>query len=76
MICARSQGLNAVTQTAGCGTWTDVFSAHFAGRDVVIVYDCDAAGHKGAMKAAESLIEVAKSVRVMVWPELMGSHDS
>lgn len=72
MICARSMGLNAVTQTAGCGTWPDEFSLEFAGRDVVIVYDCDQAGHRGAMKAAQSLVEVAKSVRVMVWPELMG----
>jgi putative DNA primase/helicase len=75
MICARSQGLNAVTQTAGCGTWTEEFTLLFEGRDVVIVYDCDHAGHRGAMKAAESIAQVAKSVRVMVWPELMGQED-
>lgn len=75
MICARSQGLNAVTQTAGCGTWTEEFTSHFAGRDVVVVYDCDQAGHRGGMKAAESLAEVAKSVRVLVWPEMMGGRD-
>lgn len=76
MICARSQGLNAVTQTAGCGTWTEEFTSCFEGRDVVIAYDCDAAGLRGAMKAAESLAEVAKSVRVIVWPESMGGVDN
>lgn len=75
MIAARSAGLNAVTQTAGCGTWPDEFSEHFAGRDVVICYDADQAGYKGAHKAAESLAQHAKSVRIVVWPELMGKTD-
>jgi len=72
LLCALSQGLNATTQTAGCGTWPDEFSAHFAGRDVIVCYDADQVGFKGAEKAAESLIQHAKSVRVIVWPELMG----
>lgn len=71
LLCALSQGLNAVTQTAGCGTWPEEFSGAFAGRDVVIAYDADGAGWKGAMKAAESLALVAKSVRVIRWPEVM-----
>lgn len=73
MLCALSQGLNAVTQTAGCGTWPDEFSAAMAGRDVVVAYDADGAGCRGAQKAAESLSRHAKSVRVLVWPELMGA---
>jgi putative DNA primase/helicase len=72
-LCALSQGINAVTQTAGCGTWPDEFSQAMAGRDVVICYDADIAGHKGAMKAAASLIKHVKSVRVMIWPDSMGS---
>lgn len=71
-ICALSMGLNAATQTAGCGTWPDEFSEELEGRDVVICYDADQAGHKGALKAAESIAHHAKSVRVIVWPELMG----
>jgi len=70
-ICALSMGLNAVTQTAGCGTWSEEFSAALAGRDVVLCYDADQAGHKGALKTADSLVKVAKSVRVVVWPEMM-----
>ena len=71
-IRALSAGLNAVTQTAGCGTWPDEFSEELRDRDVVICYDADQAGHKGAMKAAEAIALHAKSVRVIVWPELMG----
>lgn len=70
-ICALSQGLNAVTQTAGCGTWSEEFSKAFAGRDVVICYDADEAGHKGSMRTASMLVDHAKSVRVIVWPELL-----
>lgn len=73
-ICALSMGLNAFTQTAGCGTWPDEFSEALKGRDVVICYDADQAGHKGAMKAAQSIAEHAESVRVIVWPEMMGEQ--
>jgi putative DNA primase/helicase len=72
LLCALSQGLNATTQTAGCGTWPDEFSEYFSCRDVVICYDADQAGMKGARKAAESLSKVAKSVRIIIWPEMMG----
>lgn len=72
-LCALSQGLNAVTQTAGCGTWREEFSEKMVGRDVVVCFDADGAGHKGASKAAKSIAEHAKSVRVIRWPELMGA---
>lgn len=72
LVCAVSNGLNAVTQTAGCGTWRDEFSEAMAGRDVVIAYDADKAGHKGAHVAAQSIVMHAKSVRVIQWPEVMG----
>lgn len=73
LLCALSQGLNAVTQTAGCGTWPEEFSAAMAGRDVVISYDADGAGFRGAQKAADSIALQAKSVRVLRWPEIMGA---
>jgi len=75
LMCALSQGLNATTQTAGAGTWPDEFSPEFAGRDVVIAYDADKAGFNGSMKAAKSIAEHAKSVRVITWPEWMGGND-
>lgn len=73
LLCALSQGLGAVTQTAGCKTWPEEFSAPFAGRDVAIAYDADLPGWDGAMKAAQSLAKHAKSVRVLRWPEIMGA---
>lgn len=74
-ICALSHGLNAVTQTAGCGTWREEFSQAMAGRDVVICYDADSPGFKGAHVAADCLVNHAKSVRILVWPELMGAAE-
>ncbi len=75
LLCALSHGLNAVTQTAGAGTWennADDFNPHFSGCDVVIAYDADQAGYKGAMKAAKSLANAGTaSVRVISWPEWM-----
>lgn len=72
LICALSHGLNAVTQTAGCGTWRDEFSESMDGRDVVIAYDADKPGFKGALQAAQAIAAQAKSVRVIRWPEMMG----
>ncbi|MCF6178573.1 MAG: CHC2 zinc finger domain-containing protein [Geopsychrobacter sp.] len=74
LLCALSQGLNAVTQTAGAGTWLESFSRAMADRDVVIAYDADGTGHKGALAAAECIANHAKSVRVFVWPALMGQE--
>jgi putative DNA primase/helicase len=71
-ITALSHGFNAVTQTAGCNSWDDKFTRFFAGRDVVIVYDADEKGVKGAQKVAAKLAGTAGSVRVLVWPEFMG----
>lgn len=71
LLCALSNGLNAVTQTAGCGTWNDEFSEALKGRDVVICFDADEPGFKGSHNAAKYLVKHAKSVRVIVWSELM-----
>lgn len=71
VICARAQGLEAVTQTAGAKTWPHKFSEAFAGRDVIICYDADQPGRDGAAKAAESLARHAERVRIIKWPEFM-----
>jgi len=75
LLCALSHGLSAVTQTAGAGTWPEEFSSEFAGRDVAIAYDADKAGFNGALKAAKSIAEHARSVRVIQWPEWMGGDE-
>ena len=71
-ICAISQGLNAITQTSKLKNWPPRHLDPFRGRDVVIAYDADNAGQVYADSAAESLKAVAKSVRMIRWPEFMG----
>lgn len=71
VICARSHGLNAVTQTGGAGTWKRAFSEALRGRDVVIAYDADLAGLLGAMRVVTDLTGQAQSIRLVLWPEAM-----
>ncbi|TWI68527.1 putative DNA primase/helicase [Desulfobotulus alkaliphilus] len=75
VICARSHGINAITQTTGALSWKKQFNLVFEGRDVVLAYDADGAGIRGADKAAASLSKVAASVRVLKWPDFMGRVD-
>ena len=70
-ICALSQGLNAITATAGAGTWRHEWSRRFSGKDVVICYDQDDPGIAGAAKAADSLARAGARVRVIKWPGFM-----
>ena len=70
-ICALSQGLNAITATAGAGTWRHEWSRRFSGKDVVICYDQDDPGIAGATKAADSLARAGARVRVIKWPGFM-----
>lgn len=63
-LLARQNGLNAVTTTGGAGTWRDQWSREFAGRDVVICYDEDAAGRRGAQNVAHAIRAQATSIKV------------
>jgi len=71
-LCARSRGLNAITQTSKTTTWSDDQRRHIKGRDVIICYDADRAGVEYAEKAAAAICDDAKSVRILEWPEYMG----
>ena len=73
-LCARSLGLNAVTQTAGANTWKASFNHALAGREVIIAYDADQQGRKGARRVAHVLARRAKSVRIIQWPRFMTNH--
>lgn len=75
-ICAMSKGFPAATLTANnVRNWRDDQLAPFRQRDVVICYDADKAGQKAADIAAGNLVKVAKSVRILVWPDFMGVQD-
>lgn len=71
-ICALSRGFNAITQTSKLKTWTSEHLKPFRNQNVVIAYDADNAGRVYADYAGECLKRVAKSVRVIQWPEFMG----
>lgn len=73
-ICALSKGLNAITQTSKTKSWSKEHLDPFKCRDVVIAYDADQAGQNFMVMAAKSLKEVAKSVRVLDWPDWMGKR--
>lgn len=66
---AIQHGFNAQTGTAGAMTWKKEWNDVFAGRVVVILYDKDEAGAKGAAAAAQALSSVRAKVRVAAWPE-------
>jgi hypothetical protein len=61
----HSRGLNSVTSTGGAKTWKSEWSKSFKGKKVYVVYDMDQAGDEGARKAAASIAEFAKLVKVV-----------
>jgi len=71
-ICAISNGLNAITQTSKTKYWSDDHKTPFANRDVIIAYDADQPGQKYAKYAATSLLKIARTVRLLTWPDYMG----
>ena len=71
-ICAISNGFNAITQTSKLKNWPPAHAQHFAGREVVIAYDADQPGQEYAKWAAKSLAGIARSVRLLEWPDWMG----
>jgi putative DNA primase/helicase len=74
-ICALSNGFNAITQTSKTKYWSAAHTAPFKDRDVVIAYDADQPGWKYAQFAATSLFKIARSVRMLVWPDYMGRKE-
>lgn len=70
-ICALSQGFNGITQTSKLKNWKSSHLRPFKGRDVVIAYDADRAGLTYAGSAAQNLFNVAKSVLIVEWSDIM-----
>lgn len=71
-LCALSKGFNAITQTSKTTRFAKDQEAKFRGRDVVICYDADIPGQDYAGKHAKALQGVAKSIRLLIWPDFMG----
>jgi hypothetical protein len=75
--CFRLQDVgfgNAVTHTAGAGTWLPKWTPVFAGKKVFICFDRDRVGQQGAAKVAQNIFPVATEVRLVDLP-LPGTAD-
>mgnify|MGYP002784254696 CR=1 FL=1 len=68
-LCLISQGIDAVTATAGAGTFKREWAALFTGKNVIILYDNDAAGSKGAQNAVQYLSKTAQTLAIAQMPE-------
>ena len=75
-ICAISNGFNAITQTTKPKKWSKKHLQEFKERDVVIAFDADQPGQKYALDyAGLEISKVARSVRLLEWPDFMGRRD-
>ena len=79
-LVGEQEGFLTVTSTHGCSVFRPEWVEHFAGRDVVVVYDCDAEGQRAAreiiLKAFRPAVTSGKvkSIRNVVLP-LRGTKD-
>ena len=67
-----SLGELATTNAGGAGKWPKDFAGYFAGREVIICGDNDQAGKKHVRQVAASLRPVARSLRIVWVPPLVG----
>ena len=61
----KSIGMIATTAHTGAGSWPDAITEYFAGAQVIIVPDNDIAGWGYAYKAAEAILPIVKSLKVV-----------
>lgn len=77
-ILAQQYGFTeAMSVTAGAGNWNPSLTALFAGRTVIIAYDNDDAGRKGAIRVASILASADQgtNVRILQIPNLPSKGD-
>jgi hypothetical protein len=80
-VCEGEKDANAVASLGHCATtvasgkWTDECVAPLADRDIIVLQDNDAAGVKRALEAARQLHGKAKTLRVVLLPNLGDGED-
>ena len=76
-ICALSFGFNAISQTSKPKKWSKRQLQVFKDRHVVIAFDADQPGQDlyAGQYAGPEIAKVAKSVRVVAWPDFMGKRE-
>ena len=60
-----SIGMIATTAHTGAGSWPEAITEYFAGAQVIILPDNDTPGWQYAHKAAQAILPIAKSVKVV-----------
>ena len=71
----RKYGLTATTNDNGEGNWRSELNQYLRDRDVVILEDNDAKGQKHGKVVSKSLEGIARSLRVIRFPELDAGGD-
>jgi RecA-family ATPase len=80
-ICEGEKDANRVASLGHCATavahgkWTDDCVKALAGRDIIILEDNDKKGRMRALEAAQALDGTAKSIRVVLLPDLPNKGD-
>jgi RecA-family ATPase len=71
----RVAALGHCTTCVAAGKWTEECVTALAGRDVIILEDNDDAGHVKALAAAQALDGTAKTIRIVLLPNLPDKGD-
>jgi len=70
-----SLGFTATTNSGGAGKWRGEYNPYFQDRDVIILPHNDPPGKDHSQKVANSLVDKAKSVKVLELPDLPQKGD-
>jgi KaiC/GvpD/RAD55 family RecA-like ATPase len=71
----RERGLTATCNPHGAGKWRDHYAQSLAGKLVVVLPDNDDEGRRHALRAAQSLLPVARGVKLVELPGLPKKGD-
>ena len=71
-----AKGLVTTCNPMGAGKWKDDYSVHLKGRDIVILPDNDDPGRRHAQQVADSVVKVARSVKIVELPDLPPKGDA
>lgn len=69
------EGVLATTNSGGAGKWRAEYNATLLGRNIVIISDNDTPGREHAESVARSLYGFAKSIRILILPDLPEKGD-
>lgn len=68
-------GLTATTNPSGAGKWEEYYNDALRGRDIIVIPDNDPPGQEHGLTVARSVLPLAKSVKVVMLPDLPPKGD-